>query len=143
MEKNWISVASAEHVRIGRSQGFMQVCHGKHAPLRRITPGDGVAYYSPTEVFKGKAGLQSLTAVGIVKPGLPYQADVGGGFCPFRRDVLWLDAVETPIRPLLDRLAFSANNKNWGYQLRFGLFEIEAADMQIIRDAMRAVCEVD
>ena len=87
--------------------------------------------------------MQSLTAVGIVKPGLPYQADVGGGFCPFRRDVLWLDAVETPIRPLLDRLAFSANNKNWGYQLRFGLFEIEAADMQIIRDAMRAVCEVD
>lgn len=143
MVKNWIAVASAEHVRIGRSQGFMQVCHGKCAPLRRINPGDGVAYYSPTEVFKGRAGLQSLTAVGIVKPGLPYQADMGDGFCPFRRDVQWLDAAETPIRPLLDRLAFSANKKNWGYQLRFGLFEIEAADMQMISDAMRALCKVD
>jgi hypothetical protein len=140
--RNWIAVASAEHVRIGRSQGFMQVCHGKAAPLRRINPGDGIAYYSPTEVFKGKAGLQSLTAVGIVKPGQPYQADMGGGFCPFRRDVKWLDAVETPIRPLLQRLAFSANNSNWGYQLRFGLFEIEAADMQTIQRAMRATGEV-
>ena len=28
--------------------GFMQVSHGKAAPLRRIRPGDGVAYYSPT-----------------------------------------------------------------------------------------------
>lgn len=33
--KSWIAVASAEHVRSGRSQGFMQVCHGKAAPLRR------------------------------------------------------------------------------------------------------------
>jgi hypothetical protein len=140
--KNWIAVASAEHVRIGRSQGFMQVCHGKTQPLRRITPGDHVAYYSPTEVFKGKTSLKALTAVGIVKTGLPYQADMGGGFCPFRRDMQWLDAIETPIRPLLDRLSFSAGNKNWGYQLRFGLFEIPAADMQLIMDAMQAVGRV-
>ncbi len=136
--KFWIAVASAEHVRIGRSQGFMQVCHGKAAPLRRIAPGDGVAYYSPTEAFRGNGGLQALTAVGVVKPGEPYQADMGGGFCPFRRDVHWMDAVETPIRPLLDRLGFSRNNKSWGYQLRFGLFEIEGADMETIVRAMQA-----
>ncbi len=140
--KYWIAVASAEHVRIGRRLGFMQVCHGKAAPLRRITPGDGVAYYSPTEVFRGGGALQSFTAVGVVKPGVPYQADMGGGFCPFRRDVDWLDAVETPIRPLLDRLSFSANNKNWGYQLRFGLFEIKPSDMQLIAQAMRATLRV-
>ena len=34
--KNWIAVASAENVRNGRAQGFMQVCHGKGAPLRRL-----------------------------------------------------------------------------------------------------------
>ena len=48
MSANWIAVASAEHVRRGREGGFMQVCHGKAAPLRRIQPGDGVVYYSPT-----------------------------------------------------------------------------------------------
>ncbi len=37
--KNWIAVASAGHVRLGRSGGFTQLCHGKTAPLRRIKPG--------------------------------------------------------------------------------------------------------
>mgnify|MGYP001009332057 CR=1 FL=1 len=136
--RNWIAVASAEHVRIGRGQGFMQVCHGKCAPLRRIAPGDHVAYYSPTDAFRGKDRLQAFTAIGVVGPGAPYQADMGGGFQPFRRDVLWHTGVETPIRPLLPLLAFTRDNKNWGYQFRFGLFEIEGRDMTLIADAMGA-----
>jgi hypothetical protein len=30
---HWIAVASAEHVRLGQAGGFMQVSHGKAAPL--------------------------------------------------------------------------------------------------------------
>ena len=45
MPRAWIAVASAEHVRLGRAQGFMQVCHGKGGPLRRTAPGDTVIYY--------------------------------------------------------------------------------------------------
>ena len=133
MTKHWIAVASAAHVRIGRAQGFMQVCHGKGGPLRRMSPGDYVAYYSPTETFGGKDRLQAFTAIGVVKPGAPYQADMGGGFRPFRRDVAWGDAAEVPIRPLLESLAFTRDNPNWGYKLRLGLFEIEAEDMELIR----------
>ncbi|MBS0241696.1 MAG: EVE domain-containing protein [Proteobacteria bacterium] len=134
--RNWIAIASAEHVRIGRAQGFMQVCHGKRAPLRRLSTGDCVAYYSPTEAYRGKDRLQAVTAVGVIAPGEPYQADMGGGFHPFRRNVHWRNGKETPIRPLLPLLAFSRDNKNWGYQLRFGLFEIEGKDMALIADAM-------
>jgi hypothetical protein len=65
MSRNWVAVASAEHVRIGRSHGFMQVCHGKAAPLRRVQPGDRVVYYSPTFAFRGRDGLQSFTAIGV------------------------------------------------------------------------------
>src|SRR5437899_3050750 len=65
MSKNWIAVASAEHVRLGRSNGFMQVSHGKSAPLRRIEPGDRVVFYSPTDAFRGKDKLQSFTAIGV------------------------------------------------------------------------------
>ncbi|WP_022704604.1 hypothetical protein [Pseudorhodobacter ferrugineus] len=43
----WIGVASADHVAIGRAQGFMQVCHDKGSPLRRIKPGRAVISYSP------------------------------------------------------------------------------------------------
>ncbi|WP_371323473.1 EVE domain-containing protein [Dechloromonas sp. ZY10] len=138
MSRNWIAVASAEHVRIGQAGGFMQVCHGKAAPLRRIRPGDQVVYYSPTEKFGGKTPLRCFTALGRVLAGEPYQADMGGGFLPFRRDVRWAAARPTPITPLLERLEFSAGKKNWGYQLRFGLFEVSAHDFELIACAMAA-----
>ena len=64
--KHWIAVASAEHVRLGRAAGFMQVSHGKAAPLRRIAAGDLVAYYSPTVVFGDKDAFRSFTAIGKV-----------------------------------------------------------------------------
>ena len=116
----------------------MQVCHGKAAPLKRIRPGDAVVYYSPTESFGGKDRMQSFTAIGVVKDGVPYQADMGGGFCPFRRDVSWRTAQEAPIKPLLGGLEFTTAGGNWGFQLRLGLFEISEHDMGLIAAAMGA-----
>jgi hypothetical protein len=135
----WVAVASAEHVRRGRAEGFMQVCHGKVAPLRRIKPGDGVVYYSPSTVQRQPDRLQAFTAIGIVRGGDAYQADMGGGFCPFRRDVDWRAAREVPIQPLLDQLDFTAGIRNWGYQLRFGLFAIGDRDLGLIAEAMETV----
>ncbi|MBL8572316.1 MAG: EVE domain-containing protein [Hyphomicrobiaceae bacterium] len=138
MNKGWIAVASAEHVRRGRAEGFMQVCHGKAAPLRRIKPGDSVVYYSPTTTFGGTDKLQAFTARGIVRDGESYQVDMGGGFHPWRRDVDWQAAAETPIRPLLAILDFTRGNPGWGYQLRFGLFSISDDDRDRIAAAMTA-----
>lgn len=133
---NWLAVASANHVRIGRAQGFCQVNHGKSGPLRRMTPGDWLVYYSPTEVYGTKTPLRQFTAIGQIKPGDPYLGEMPGGFTPYRRDVDWRDAAEVPIAPLLDRLDLTADKRNWGYQLRFGLIQISAADMAIIGAAM-------
>lgn len=137
MTKHWIAVASAEHVRRGGAGGFMQVNHGKAAPLRRIHPGDGVAYYSPTVTFGGKDKLQAFTLVGRVKDGDIYLGEMGD-WVAHRRDVDWADAQEAPIAPLLDQLDFTAGKTNWGYQLRFGLFEISAHDFELIAAAMGA-----
>jgi hypothetical protein len=142
MSACWIAVASAEHVRRGRQGGFMQVNHGKAAPLRRIKPGDGIVYYSPSTVLGEKDGLQSFTAIGTVREGEPYQGDMGGGFTPFRRVVDWAKAEEAPIKPLLEQLDFTKGKSNWGYQLRFGLFEIDEHDFWRIVEAMSAKIEV-
>ena len=83
--------------------------------------------------------LQSFTAIGVVCENEPYQASMHGGkFHPFRRDVNWLDAHETAIRPLLEHMEFSRGKTNWGYQMRFGLFQISSGDMEIIAQAMGA-----
>jgi hypothetical protein len=138
MSAYWLAVASAEHVRRGRGEGFMQVSHGKAAPSKRIKPGDRVVYYSPTVEQGGKDRLQAFTAIGTVNDREPYVFDMGNGFKPYRRDVDWVKADEAPIAPLLDTLQFVAGKPNWGYQLRFGLFAISAADFCLIARAMRA-----
>jgi len=138
MSADWVAVASAEHVAIGRAQGFMQVGHGKGAPLKRLHAGDRIAYYSPVRVLGGKAACQAFTAVGVVRDERVYQGDMGGGFLPFRKDVDWFDAQEAAIRPLLESLSFTSGRSNWGYAFRFGLLKVTEADMDLIVRAMRA-----
>ena len=134
--RHWIAVASADHVALGRQSGFMQVCHGKAAPLRRLQPGDRVIFYSPTRHFRGSDGLQAFTALGNVLDADPYQVTMSAGFHPWRRNVAWQQAAETSIRPLLDQLAFTRGSRNWGYRFRFGLFDIDSADAALIAAAM-------
>ena len=138
MSACWLAVASAEHVAIGRRDGFMQVGHGKGAPLKRLHASDRIAYYSPVRVLGGKDACQAFTAIGTVRDERVYQGDMGGGFLPFRKDVDWLAAQEAPIRPLLDALSFTAGKSNWGYAFRFGLLTVTAADMDLIAQAMQA-----
>ena len=137
MTKYWIAVASAEHARRGRA-GFMQVNHGKKAPLQRIHPGDGVAYYSPTETFRGKDKLQAFVLIGRVRDDELYEGHMAEGFTPWRRNVDYAPSHDAPIAPLLDTLEFTRGKTNWGYQMRFGLFEISEADFRTIAAAMGA-----
>lgn len=137
MSGNWIAVASAEHVALGRAAGFMQVCHGKKGPLQRLQAGDRVVYYSPVKRLGGSEKLQAFTAIGIVCAGAAYQHEMTPGFCPFRRDVDWLDADAAAIAPLLPDLEFAAGRRNWGYPLRFGLVAISPHDMALIAAAMK------
>lgn len=138
MSGNWVAVASAEHVALGRAQGFMQVCHGKLTPLRRTRPGDRVVYYSPTHRFKGKERLQAFTAIGVVREPEPYQVEMSPGFRPFRRDIAWIDSHRASILPLRDSLEFASGGGNWGQKLRFGLVAISDSDMNVIAEAMGA-----
>ncbi|MFZ5784585.1 MAG: EVE domain-containing protein [Pseudomonadota bacterium] len=141
MSRNWLVVASAEHVEIGREGGFIQVGHGKASPLRRLQPGDRVVcyspnrYYSPSHASRGRDRLQAFTALGTVKPGKPYQADMGFGFRPFRREVSWHEAEPVAIQQLQDRLTLTGET-NWGYRLRQGLVEISHDDVALIAEAM-------
>lgn len=137
-QRFWVSVAAANHVARGRAGGFIQVNHGKRSPLMRMQPGDEIAVYSPVQTFGEKDKLQAFTAVGRIQPGEPYQGDMGGGFTPFRRDVAWWEGAPASIMPLLQHLSFTKGDSNWGYKFRFGLFEVTAEDMTLVRNAMGA-----
>lgn len=136
MPRYWIGVASREHVRLGVAGGFCQLCHGKARPLARMAVGDWIVYYSAKQRFGEAAPCQAFTALGEVVGATVYPYEMAPGFVPFRRDIRFLDAVETPIRPLLDRLSFIRDKSKWGYVFRFGHLEIAEVDFGVIANAM-------
>ena len=88
----------------------------------------------------GKDRLQSFVSLGMVEARPPYQADMGNGFVPFRRDVRYVAAEPAPIAPLLDELDFVDDRRHWGQKFRYGLFEGvgEGHGADCTRDARRA-----
>jgi hypothetical protein len=69
----WIVVVSKDHIARGVAGGFMQANHGKQAPLKRMSKGDWVIFYSPKQSYSGDEPLQAFTAIGRVADDEVYQ----------------------------------------------------------------------
>lgn len=137
--RGWLGVVSRSHARIGVAGGFIQLCHGKVAPLKRLAEGDVLVIYSPRTELNGGAPLQAFTALGIVGADDIVQVEMAPGFCPYRRSVRFLEAREAPIRPLLDRLSFTRDTPGWGMVLRRGQVPLTEKDVACIAEAMGVI----
>ena len=132
----WIGVVSKDHVAQAVRDGFAQLNHGKAGPLERMRAGDGFAYYSPRTTYPNGPMLQSFTALGRIKSGTVYQADMGDGFRPFRLDVDYVPVTDAPIKPLIADLGFIRSKEHWGAAFRFGVVQVPPADFARIAAAM-------
>lgn len=132
----WIAVVSKEHTMRGVAGGFMQVCHGKCSPLKRMKEGDWVIFYSPSQTMHGKEKSQSFTAIGRTIDDHVYPFQMTDDFIPFRRNVRFEKCAETPIQPLIEQLEFIKDKSRWGYPFRFGFFEISENDFNLIASKM-------
>ena len=134
--KCWVNTVSRDHVQAGVEGKFTQAGHGKVSGLKRLNAGDWLVFYSPKTSLEGGERLQAFTAIGRVVDDELYQVEMAPGFVPWRRNVNFVDCVETPIGPLIDSLSFITDKKHWGYMFRFGLFEIPQRDFGLIKRAM-------
>ena len=136
--KYWVGVASADHVQTAVAGGFVQLGHGKSAPVRRLLPSDLMAFYSPRSQLHAGVPVQSFTAIGRVCDREPYLYPQTPSFSPTRRDVTYFKAQAAPIEPLLGELSFIHPGKSWGLPFRRGLIEVSEQDMRAIANAMKA-----
>lgn len=134
--KYWIGTISKEHTDIAVVGKWVQVCNGKQAPLKRMKTGDFITIYSPKITMTGAEKYQHFTAIGKVNNDTFYQAEMFKDFHPFRRDIEFLEVTPTPIQPLINDLEFIVNKKSWGYPFRFGFFEINKHDFDLIASKM-------
>lgn len=132
----WINTISRDHVMIGVKGGFTQAGHGKNTGLKRLKDGDWIVFYSPKTSYQDGEALQAFTAIGQVKGDDLYQVEMTQDFRPWRRNVAFHEALETPIKPMLEELSFIKDKAHWGYMFRFGLFQIPEKDFEIIKRAV-------
>jgi len=139
----WIGVVSRDHVENAVAHGFVQLNHGKAAPLARMQAGDGFAFYSPRESYPEGATLQAFTAIGSVADAPIYETTMPELGKIYRRDVAFLDATPAPIRPLVPQLTFIRSKTHWGVAFRFGLVRVSREDFATIATAMGRNPDVD
>ena len=132
----WIIVASKDHLQRGIQGGFIQANHGKAAPLKRMHAGDWVIFYSPKLEFDKPQKLQCFTAICKIVDENIYQHDMGEGFVPFRRNVMFVPSQDVSIRPLIDDLSFIRDKTHWGAAFRFGVLQIPESDFRWIAEKM-------
>lgn len=142
MAQHWIGVVSRAHVQRGVAGGFIQMNHGKKAPLLRMRAGDLLAMYSPRTAFPDGEPLQAFTALGVVRSGTVYQVQMTPDFTPWRIDVDFLPVREAPIRPLIGSLDFIRDKQHWGAAFRFGQLKVSASDFAQVVQAMQACIPV-
>jgi predicted RNA-binding protein len=134
----WIGVISKAHAHFGVKGGFIQLNHGKKAPLRRMNAEDRIIIYSPRESYPDGDVLRYFTAIGRIMTGHIYQVEMTPDFKPYRLDVEYVKCRATPIKALIHGLSFIKNKTKWGAPFRFGHLKIPAEDFKIIAEAMGA-----
>ena len=121
--RQWVLVVSRDHARRGVQGGFIMANHGKRAPLQRMSPGDGILVYSPTTTYPHGEPLRAVTMVGVVTGDEPEPSEaIPGGF---RRAADLREVEPVPLVEIREHLPVS--------RIRFGCFEIDAADADAIR----------
>ncbi|OXG04889.1 EVE domain-containing protein [Flavobacterium araucananum] len=135
-KKYWIATISKEHAQRAINGGFIQVCHGKQGPLKRMQKEDYILIYSSKITMEGNEKCQAFTAIGKVGDDEVYAFKMTEDFVPFRRNIQFMVSNEVSIIPLIENLEFIPNKKSWGYPFRYGFFEINENDFNFIASKM-------
>ncbi|OEH81385.1 EVE domain-containing protein [Enterococcus rivorum] len=129
----WIGVASEDHVKLGVSEGFSQLCHGKQAPLKRMKTGDWLIYYAPKRNLEANEPYQHFVAIGQILEGEAYPFEMAPDFIPYRKDVSFIkECVPLPLKALTDVPLW----QEFRSRLRFGHFQIPKELFKIIATGM-------
>lgn len=135
-KKYWVVVASLDHALNGAKAGIIQANHGKSAPLKRMSGGDQVLLYAPKLIYGGSEPYQRFVALAKITDENTYQTEVSSDFKSFRRKAHYSNIKEVEIKPIIGQLEFIKNKKSWGYSFRFGCFEINEHDFNLIQAYM-------
>lgn len=133
----FVIVVARDRAALWRSGSFCEVRHGRRWPLEQMQPGDWVLLYSGRQQERQGGPCQRFTAAGRVALGETYRHQMTADHMPWRRRVDYYHRTEeVAIAPLLPRLSFIGEQKQWGLSLGHGFLEVSAMDAALIAHEM-------
>ena len=129
----WVGVTREDS---GSPDEFVSTRERMSCPAGRMKRGDGFVRFLADFSFRDAERRPAFMAAGIVMSGPSPLVAHGHGFSR-RWDIEWIARGETPLRPLLGILSFTADRKHWGEAFSADLLPISVEDFQLIVDAMR------
>jgi hypothetical protein len=133
----WIAVVPKEPVGRCVAENFAMFAHGRHDAVKRVSPGDWLAYYSPRTLLKGGEEVRAFTAIGKFSDREPYEVEMSAGRVGWRRDIAYEKAAhDAGVYPLLDQLSFIKDRAHWGLFFHRSLFSVPRSDFALIAAAM-------
>lgn len=136
MPRYWIAVVPKSRVESAVAGGFAMFAHGRYDAVKRVGPGDWLAYYSPRTMLKGGDEVRAFTAIGRICDDEPYEVEMTPGQTGWRRRIGYeRGAREASIYPLLDTLSFITDRTHWGIFFHRSLFAVTREDFAQIADA--------
>lgn len=133
----WIAVIPKSRVEIAVAENFAMFAHGRHAAVKRTSPGDWLAYYSPRTKLGEGDEVRAFTAIGRFTDREPYETEMMAERVGWRRDIAWeKEAREADVYPLLDQLSFITDRQHWGLPFHRSIFSVPRDDFALIAEAM-------
>ncbi|MEG0286308.1 MAG: EVE domain-containing protein [Vagococcus sp.] len=138
MRRYWIGVVSLNHINKGIESSFIQLCHGKESPLKRMSEDDVIIIYSPKIDLYSKDKYQCFSAIGRLVDNKITQVEMASDFHPFRRNVDFIENIKpVSIHGIKDSLEFIEDQRYYGAKFRYGHFEISKEDAMRIWKKMK------
>lgn len=138
MANYWVGVVSKDHVEKGKLLEICQFCHGKSWPLKKISNGDYIIYYSPKKALNSTVPYKKFTAIAYIEDNDIYQERVSDHFSPYRIKARFIETSDVQLIDLKTKLSFLQSTKNYGLLFRKGFFQIKEGDFKKIYRAMTA-----
>ncbi len=133
-QRYFVAVAARDAIDAAVTGGYVEINHGRAAPLARMRDGDALVWYAPRVCERGEA-VQAFCALAFVNGDTAGSGDENApAIC--RRAARYVAAQPAPIRPLIDVLDFIRDKRHWGIALRYGFVQISAQDFVRIAHSM-------
>lgn len=128
-----VVVASQDHCQRWMKEWFVQACHGKIRPMKKMSKWDIIFLYAPKKEFGKDEKLQAFVWMLKVTSDEIEQVEMFPWFTPYRKHTQTIATANIYLHDLKGKIAFFTDNKNIWLEMRKWFFQLPDEDGKLLQ----------